>query len=593
MKRRSQIPTTSRSFQEASRSDSQIPASISPRSKDLSRKKRVRFKDLDDAIPCRADNDSVHVEAVQPLTCDGAKTSEYAFFKKLKKDAGHELGSHPLNNDSKQIQAKTLKSVSCFGERTKIVDDSCNKGIKYSFPVEKATPVNFYSFDSSLGNALKNSDVIMEKGWTKSDHLHRIHEDMEEDNNALKPDGTKYRHAETFIRKRQKLCQWVAATSYPDMDGIYSKGYNIISALLGRLVPKSSENNNLKEQKVGQMETNAKSSSLVSSESDIDCVNIQLTPTRKLVEHECGRYFVDSISSSWANRSGGGIPYLDSDSPTRYANETQHHCRIWESDSALRGGISTLCAESDFTFPISKYGSVSNLKELDLFCHPNRYLVGRELDMPMLDWDFDNIKDEKNLSLAHNHEYGRHLLEGKDDIIPDPSHLPLTLSCTPNHFTAKDCHNDNGSDGGSNFFTPHHNNWFMSKVIKEGHDYPNTEALLSSELVLDLGLKCFPLTGFPKEHVLSTDQALQFPGMEDISSHLLTYDGYDSCLGDTNHTGTRAHFSEDNLSIHDYPSFEFQLFQDREQTWPLLLDKSSQDGVEECMDFGNCKLNYI
>lgn len=436
-------------------------------------------------------------------------------------------------------------------------------------------------------------------------------------------------------------------------NGIFYR-YNIISRLLGRLIPKSNENKvykvsnsnghidfilggltkpnnlflqNLTEQKAERMETHAKSLSLASPKSDIDCKNIQLIPTRNLVEHECGHYFVDSISSSWSSRSRERIPYLGSDSPTRCVNETQHHYRVWESDSALRGGITTFCAESDRIFPICKYGSVGHVKELDLFSQPNGYLVGRELDMPMLDWDFDGTKDERNFSTAyqdikvkmhptssasfvddnqyyanglfsssnlhdngesknslplsclfgyrfHDHEFGRHLLEGKEDIIPHPSHLPLTLSCTPDYFTAEDCHNDNGSEGVSNFFTPHRNNWFMSKVI-EGYDYLNTEALLSSKLVLDLGLKCFPLTRFPEEIFLSTYQALQFPGMEGSSSHLLTNDDYDSCLNDSNHRGALAHFSENNLSLHNYPSFEFQLFQNREQAWPLLVDKSS------------------
>lgn len=43
---------------------------------------------------------------------DDAKTSEYAFYKKLKKDAGHKVGFHPLNYDANRIQAKNLKSGS-------------------------------------------------------------------------------------------------------------------------------------------------------------------------------------------------------------------------------------------------------------------------------------------------------------------------------------------------------------------------------------------------------------------------------------------------------------------------------------------------
>ncbi|CBI37233.3 unnamed protein product, partial [Vitis vinifera] len=53
--------------------------------------------------------------------------------------------------------------------------------------------------------------------------------------------GTQCIDEEAFSRKRQKLRQWVD-TSFPEIDALYSKGYDFISVLLSRLSPKTSEN---------------------------------------------------------------------------------------------------------------------------------------------------------------------------------------------------------------------------------------------------------------------------------------------------------------------------------------------------------------
>ncbi|KAF3436041.1 hypothetical protein FNV43_RR23133 [Rhamnella rubrinervis] len=648
--------------------------------------KRVRFKGLDVDDSCGPDAASVHVEALQPLRCDDAKTSEYAFFKKLKEVAGHKSRSFSLNNDSNQIQAKKLKSRSYFGG-----DDA--KTSEYAFFKKLKEVAGHKSRSFSLNNdsnqiqakklksrsyfggnytemsaitqrplamnsfgklmivydgvcpvqrgaglsmiGVRTSDLNMKNGCTSPDQVHRTHKDMVEYNNALRPEGTQYRHEETFSRKRQKLCQWVASTSFPEIDGLYFKGYKIISALLSRLIPKSDENNNVKDQKMQQLETDAKTMSLASPESDIECNNIQWIPTRSFVENECGPYFGNSISSCWSNTSRGRILYLDS--PARPANETHRHYRQCESDSALRGGTPTSCAESDLNLPFRKYGSLGDLKELDLYCRPNKYT-------PMLDWDFDNTKDEKNLSRAcqdiemkthwtflsswvddnqyypselfsslnfhnnresktplrlsclsdyhcHHHQFGRHVLEGKEVIVPDTNHLPVTLLSIANYFSeAEDCRNDTGYEGGSNFFSPRYNYGFIRKAI-EGHHCPTTEALLSSEFVSDLGWKCFPIAESPADHFLPTGRALELPGTESISSHHLTNDDYDSYLDGS--SSYRGNFSEDNVRIHDHPSFGFQNLMDKEeQAWPLLqVDKSSRDGVEEYLNFEDSKQN--
>ena len=373
---------------------------------------------------------------------------------------------------------------------------------------------------------------------------------------------------------------------------------------------------NVKDQKLGQVEIDAKSQFVASSESDNYCKRLQWTP-RHFTELECGPYLGHAISYHPWNISRGRILFLDA--PLRHDNKAHDHNNVW--DSGLQEGIQDLCAESDssFVFPFRRLRSVELLEELDEFCQPNRYLVGNQSNMPMLDWNNDKEKAERNLSITSqdiqpitypmslaarvcddkfyadglfsspnvlnneepecsrpvsllssydNHEYGIHFLEGKEDILPDSNHiLPLTLSRRTNNFISdEDFYNDSGF--------PHQDHWCMSKLLSQWHPYPQTEALLSSRLVLDLGWKPYPKSGFSEENYSSSYHALEYPRNKSISSHSNEHD-YESSLDDSSHKLTLAHFSEeseDNVGVHDWSSFCYHVSLDSNKAFPLILD---------------------
>ncbi|PQQ20043.1 uncharacterized protein Pyn_06977 [Prunus yedoensis var. nudiflora] len=345
-----------RGFHGIRSSDSRFPVTTTPRTADISCKERVKFTNLDN-------------EDQRPPRCefaDNAKTSEYAFFKKLKEGASHKAHSYSLHKEA--YQSNNSKSRNCSREKVNMVQNK-RVDVRSSFLNENATP-----------------EPNMERACATLEGVHRKENDMvEEYENSLRNKGKRFthfeetetenRHADVFHRKRQKLRQWVAETSFPEIDELCSKGYDFVSVLLSRLVPKCNENNRSRE--------------------SIFC----------------------------------------SDSPTSYVYKNHLQYRVWEPESELLGGNAISCTESDSqsVLPFKEYGLVTSghVKEMDAFCQPNEYLIKRELSVPMLGWDFGSTKEDRNSSdlsrygsehrsassaSYQNHEVLRHCLEGNDDI---------------------------------------------------------------------------------------------------------------------------------------------------------------------------------
>ncbi|XP_048429702.1 uncharacterized protein LOC125472392 [Pyrus x bretschneideri] len=569
------IPSHRGGFHGIRSSDSRFPIATPPRTTGTSCKKRVTFTDSQDD------------ENQRPPRCeiaDNAKTSEYAFFKKLKEGAGRKAQSCSLREEVDQ--RKNSESSDCSRERINVVRNK-REDTRSSFFNENATP-----------------ELNIKRACATLENAHRRQNNMvEECDNSLRSKETENRRADVFDRKRQKLHQWVAETSFPEIDEHCSKGYDFVSVLLSRLIPKCNETNEFKDRKLRQLDTNDKSMALPSYESDIQFRKLHSTPTRNFMDLEFSPCLNDSVSSCWSKRSKERI--LCSDSPTSYAYKNHLQYRVWEPDHELLGGTAISCTESDSLslLPFEEYGLLTSghAKEIDVFRQPNEYLVDREPCVPMLGWDFDSTEEDRSLSNLstyrtehqsasfasyYNNEILRHCLEGHGDLQSGFQQIPLTLSsCIPNFINlAEDCINDTAYEVGSTTLSLQNNHWFSSKIINEGYYLPNTESFLSSGLDSDLGWNYLPLSGSSREHDSSTCLALQFPEQENLSSRLLTYhdDKYETCLDDSSHPRSLTHFIEDNVNVHeDSSAFCLQIALDREKTWPLLLDKPSWDESNE------------
>ncbi|BFG42806.1 hypothetical protein CerSpe_290800 [Prunus speciosa] len=549
---------------------------------DISCKERVKFTNLDN-------------EDQRPPRCefaDNAKTSEYAFFKKLKEGASHKAHSYSLHKEA--YQSNNSKSRNCSREKVNMVQNK-RVDVRSSFLNENATP-----------------EPNMERACATLEGVHRKQNDMvEEYENSLRNKGKRFthfeetetenRHADVFYRKRQKLRQWVAETSFPEIDELCSKGYDFVSVLLSRLVPKCNENNKLKDPKLTQAETNSKAMPIPSYKSDIDFKELPWTPTRNFMELDCGPCLHDMMPSCWSKRSRESI--FCSGSPTSYVYKNHLQYRVWEPESELLGGNAISCTESDSqsVLRFKEYGLVTSghVKEMDAFCQPNEYLIKRELSVPMLGWDFGSTKEDRNssdlsrygaehrsasLASYQNHEVLRHCLEGNDDIRSGFPQIPLTLSCITNFINpTEDCIEDTACEVGSTIFSVQNDHWFRSNIIHEGHYLPHTESLL-------------PFGGSWREYYSSTFHALQFPEQEDLSSRLLTYDHnkYGRILDDSSQARSLAHFVEDNVSIHESSAFcpqEVPL--DTEKAWPCLLDNSSWDRSKREVNFDDSDVDIF
>ncbi|KAL6210871.1 hypothetical protein ACLB2K_016101 [Fragaria x ananassa] len=749
-----QIQSPSHRGQDLRRSsDSRFPVTPPPKATDTSCKERVTFVNLD------ADN-----RRPPRIESDNAKTSEYAFFKKLKEDASHK---HQSCSKSKEAyRRRDSKPRDSSRERANIVLNKSD-GVRSSELNKGATPDEFVSSEALPGSASRNTGLKRTRARPTVEDLHRKQKCMvEETEHTLKPKGkvldlfeeaeTQYRHADVFDKKRRKLLHWVRETSFPEIDDLCSNGSSLVSVLLSRLFPKSDGNNNVKNPKLMKVVPDDKSIPLPSFESDIHFKELQLPRTGSFMDLGCDPFLGDvTVSCSKKSREMVSCSY----SPINDAYKNHLDYTASEPDFALLGGSAISCPKKDsnYILPLEDYGLVTSgyikgldtfcqpheymygrepctpmlgwdfdrmdkrklsslsrhradsellgcstmpcpmidsdyvlrfrdyglrepsVKELDIFCQPNEYMVQKARCAPMLGWDFDSTNEERNayslsgyradcellggsavscsmgdaysvvpfngyrlrasshveemdvfcqpseyfvgkepctlmlgwyfdsaneernssnllgrrtaehtsscITSYHNHDVERQCLEGKYDLQSDFHQIELpSLSCIPTYLNeARGCTDSRIWEGGTPFSSVQDDHWFKQKIINEGHPYPNAESLLQ-------------LSGSSGEHYSSHCHALQFPREEDVSSQLITFDDMDiRYLNDSTHERVLSHFIEDNFNIHNSSALCLQISLNRQKAWPLRIDidKATWDGNEKEVRFGDFDVNYI
>ncbi|CAL5207095.1 unnamed protein product [Lathyrus oleraceus] len=239
-------------------------------------------------------------------TCD-PKTSEYAFFKKLKKDASLKFSSGPVKKDDSSLSSKKSESGECSKERTddvRVGTMGCN-----SSNIEKN--LSTFKMDSFLSPSVG--------AWNKSD-MYSMSSKLKTSQgfgDTNKPqrfsnEGNQNEDGDVFSRKRQKLRQCVEDTLFLDREKQCSKGLDIVSMLLSRLFPMSTDctvKNKYKEANPGKIESATRFDLLDSQESDLDVQFKEhyLVPKRKFLELDSGSYFNDQSLSPMFLESGERI----------------------------------------------------------------------------------------------------------------------------------------------------------------------------------------------------------------------------------------------------------------------------------------------
>ncbi|KAK7345699.1 hypothetical protein VNO77_16309 [Canavalia gladiata] len=245
------------------------------------------------------------------------KTSEYAFFKKLKKDASGRVRSRPLQKD---YCLSSKKPESSYYSTEKIVDaKGGSKGYNSSRIIEDVSTGRTGLFLPTSDGARNNSGLYSNSNTPK---VSRGWGDNFKPQCIFSHEGNRYAHGEVFSRKREKLRQCVADALFTNKEKLCSKGHDIISMLLSRLFPVNIEENKYEDTNPGKEVNATRYDLLDSQESDVQFKERYQMPKRKLLELESSPYFSDAMLSPMFLRSDERI--------TPHAEfPTYHSCNFW------------------------------------------------------------------------------------------------------------------------------------------------------------------------------------------------------------------------------------------------------------------------
>ncbi|XP_050204635.1 uncharacterized protein LOC126654722 isoform X2 [Mercurialis annua] len=324
----------------------------------------------------------------ETLADDNPKTSEYAFFKKFKEN--HAAG-YKIRN---QNQCSTVKSSESRERRSNVVENRLKEFNTSLFPSENVTtPRNFDSVYSVREKAVKKSVVDMKMAGTFLENAHSIEETIEEQ-------GSQCKIADIFSRKRHKLHQLAINSSFPQVDEPCSKEYDLVSVLLSKLFPESIEEKNFELSKTRKLETDSKSRSLPSLESDMRFNKTQCTPATDL-KLEYKQSSDIGFSSRWLEIPREGElpnPY----SPSYYPLRTYLDDGMMELNYEIRERIAPIIwneGDSAFDLHSKKHSSFTSghLQELAEFDYPMQSLHRRQSPPLRLGWDFGTDKSNPSI----------------------------------------------------------------------------------------------------------------------------------------------------------------------------------------------------
>ncbi|OMP06388.1 hypothetical protein COLO4_08165 [Corchorus olitorius] len=429
------------------------------------------------------------------------KTSEFAFFKKLKKHASERFDCQPIQRE--ESQSKKLNS-SKFGkveEGTKMlvktfvtpseetnINKNCSEDFGFPLSIGKFSSKelgsvlsmeNVMSMDSRLplhvnhvtrhdcdpvlspfGRAANNTEASLNKAFSAFESPCHIEDFLDHDSDSKRPRVIKIvlvplhlsKPAESdqvglFSGKRQKLRQ-LAHNSFPEIEELCSKGYNLTSMLLSRLLPWSNEKNSIRSAESELVERNSKSELFACSKSDIPSKKLHGMPTRNIMEIECMPDLENGTSSCFSDRLGFAcsksdipskklhgmptrnimeiecMPYLENGTSScfsdrlgetmlfNFGSPTKNYCSTLQKNLELpsceyrrKNLTSCITGDSTFGFPFGRHHSYlpySPFKEPDNSHDPHGSLPGREPRVLLLEWDPINMNETSLSSTCQN-----------------------------------------------------------------------------------------------------------------------------------------------------------------------------------------------
>ncbi|KAI3772930.1 hypothetical protein L6452_04126 [Arctium lappa] len=369
----------------------------------LKKVKRMKVGEAEtDDLPNLGRNaSSIQFEAAEdPRRCCGdfsAKTSEYAFFKKMKENTCSNVNVHRKYHDN---QLDNVQQSDHFTREE--IHDVQKDIIKYdrsSFHVEKERADEaHYSFLSPPCCGSKKSEVnhAFRAGSTSAPKV------RPGEYNWLSPSvGSKTKTSGdkgVFSAKREKLRHWVADKSLNETNELSSKGFDLVSVLISRILPKDQENNCRREQTKNGSKCKLPSFSEPEAATPItshEGYKRKLTKSHHISNLDDGfsrsrRKLVDMDLLEW------DLTGLESWSAGQAPKSSFQYDRSRTEDGFR---IPNFAIESILSFdkPLSRYESsnVTELEELDFDNGPKLLEQPRTL---LLGWENDSFEDGFHLS---------------------------------------------------------------------------------------------------------------------------------------------------------------------------------------------------
>ncbi|KAI3983197.1 hypothetical protein MKX01_039688 [Papaver californicum] len=373
---RHQFGTSShRSLHEVRRSLSGSNSRVPRQRPDMKRGKRVRFAETEADCPVVGKPNPYALPAKEhlPPTFEEPKTSEYAFYKKLRKDAGGSFNSYTRKEQDTSEANNPVRELS--NTRNPVKSDDQKRSL---MPVAMVTPIK-----------------------VRSPQLSRPSQSLPgESRNS----GAQKNNVEVFAAKRKKLLHWALESSSSDISRCHSKGYDLVSVLLHRLIPESNETAGMTcaAQKTKHPVVTTKSQLLAPEElpeSSSSHVNF-VRPFAKHCIENC-------LSNCWSNQFRETIfTQLDTEnsgSPlAQKANKFHLKCQKRYSDDCTddkRHRSLQIMRESDFDLDFTDDRKLRSLQ------------IARESDF---DLDFTDDRKLRSLQIARESDYDMDYLDRKE-----------------------------------------------------------------------------------------------------------------------------------------------------------------------------------
>ncbi|XP_011083090.1 uncharacterized protein LOC105165696 isoform X2 [Sesamum indicum] len=220
---------------------------------EMRKAKKVRFIDtkMDGVgVPACATSSGGH-EATRSPRSDAPKTSEYAYFVKVKNDAAH-ARCHSLHKKKKQLNSSTTNYVSRETINPSDVLRRSMKDLRSSVSGEMAGPSD--PFLSPHGDEYDEPDQIISKEPTNKTKkrpqlISEIVSPVRQNplssllNEASRDSENQCNEKEIFPAKRHRFCERVAHISSFGAEKLHPRGFDLVSSHLTRLLPHGNENN--------------------------------------------------------------------------------------------------------------------------------------------------------------------------------------------------------------------------------------------------------------------------------------------------------------------------------------------------------------